>query len=175
MTTDRKDRKASKGRFAKGASGNPAGRPPGSRNHATLLMEAMLEREGEQLLRKAIEMASGGDLHALRLCLERLLPARKDRAIHLSLPPIKDAQQISDAMAVVVEAIGEGTITPREGETLANILLVQTNVLTTGDLERRVEQLEQARLEEQEEQIEPESSDMVHQPPDARTPSDGTS
>lgn len=47
-------------------------------------------------------------------------------------------------MSKMVEAIGVGRITPGEGETLANIMAVQNDVLTTGDLERRIEQLEQA-------------------------------
>jgi hypothetical protein len=65
------ERKKNNGQFSRGTSGNPAGRPSGSRNKATLLMEAMLEGEVEQLARKAIELAKKGDTQALRLCLER--------------------------------------------------------------------------------------------------------
>ena len=61
------------GHFSKGTSGNPAGRPPGSRDRATLLMESLLEGEAEQLTRKAIELALAGDIATLRLCLERLI------------------------------------------------------------------------------------------------------
>lgn len=52
------DRTTNKGKWPKGHSGNPAGRPLRSRNKATLLMEAMLEGEAEQLIRKAIDLAS---------------------------------------------------------------------------------------------------------------------
>jgi hypothetical protein len=48
------------GQFAKGVSGNPSGRPPGSRNHATLLIESMLEGEAEQLTRKVIDLPWAG-------------------------------------------------------------------------------------------------------------------
>ena len=130
------------GQFFKGTSGNPSGRPPGSRNHATLLMESLLEREAEQLTRKAIELALGGDITALRLCLERLIPPRKDRPIHLILPPIENVQQISLAMARVSTAIGEGEITPMEGEVLSNILAAHKDVLVTADLERRMDEFE---------------------------------
>jgi hypothetical protein len=106
------------GQFPKGTSGNPAGRPPGSRNRATLLMESLLEGEAERITRKVIEMAVAGDINALRLCIERLIPARKDRPISLDLPPITDVQQISLAMAKLSAAIGEGEITPLEGESL---------------------------------------------------------
>ena len=131
MSTKRTQRS---GQFSKGTSGNPSGRPPGSRNHATLLMESLLEGEAEQLTRKAIELALAGDITALRLCLERLIPPRKDRPIHLLLPPIENVQQISLAMARVAAAIGEGEITPTEGEVVSNILLAHKTVLVTADL-----------------------------------------
>jgi hypothetical protein len=144
MKTERKGPKEGAGRFVKGTSGNPAGRPPHSRNRSTLLMEAMLEGEAEQLTRKLIGLASSGDITAMRLCMERLLPPRKDRPVNLTLAPVENIQQVSSAMSTVVKAIGNGSITPGEGEILANVLAVQTNVLSTGDLDRRVERLEQA-------------------------------
>ena len=58
--------------FEKGESGNPAGRPRGSRNRATLLMESLLADDAEAIGRKAIEMAKQGDMAAIRLCMDRL-------------------------------------------------------------------------------------------------------
>ena len=45
-------------------------------------MEALLDNESDGLTRKAIELAKNGDLQALRLCLERILPPRKDRPVN---------------------------------------------------------------------------------------------
>ena len=39
----------------------------------------MLDGEAETLTRKAIDKALKGDSEALRLCLERLVPPRKER------------------------------------------------------------------------------------------------
>ena len=73
--------------FRKGRSGNPAGRPPGSRNRATIAAEALLEGEAQALTRKAIELALAGDTTALRLCLERIVPQRKsDRRLRSAAP-----------------------------------------------------------------------------------------
>lgn len=60
--------------FKKGKSGHPKGRPPGSRHKATLAPLALLEGEASMLTRRAIDAALGGDMVALRLCLERIVP-----------------------------------------------------------------------------------------------------
>ncbi len=50
----------------------------GARHRSTLAAEALLDGETEQLTRKAVELALGGDTIALRLCLERIiLPHRE--------------------------------------------------------------------------------------------------
>jgi hypothetical protein len=60
------------------APGNP-GKPKGARHKATLAVDALLDGEADAITRKAIEMAKEGDTVALRLCLDRIAPARKDR------------------------------------------------------------------------------------------------
>ena len=81
------------GRFPIGVSGNPSGRTKGRKNRATYMAEALLEGECRALVRKAIELALGGDLVALKLCLERLLPRRHERTLTFQLPP---SQMIQD-------------------------------------------------------------------------------
>ena len=76
--------------FQKGQSGNPKGRPKGARNKATLAMETLLNGEAATLTRKTVEMALAGDTTALRLCLDRIMPPRKDRAV-LPSSPRRDA------------------------------------------------------------------------------------
>jgi hypothetical protein len=132
------------GKFAKGVSGNPAGRPPGSRNRATLLMEALLEGEAEQLTRKTIELAKEGDIQALRLCLDRLMPPGRDRFVNFELPPINSLEDISLGTMAVLKAVSEGKITPTECESLNRSLAEHAHVIEKGDHERRLQKLEQA-------------------------------
>jgi hypothetical protein len=108
-------------------------------------MEALLEGEAQQLTRKAVELAKQGDTQALRLCLDRLMPPRKDRLVQFDLPPIDNLDAISLGMASIVAAISEGKITPQEGELLSRILAEHANVLANRDLERRVAALETRR------------------------------
>ena len=78
------------GRFAPGFSGNPAGPPRGTRHKATLAALALLSGEAEGLTRTAVKMALAGDVTALRLCLERLVPPSPEALVSLDLPPLGD-------------------------------------------------------------------------------------
>src|SRR5262245_56222438 len=93
------------------AAGNP-GRKPGSKNKTTLIAEAFLNGEAEELLRKAIELAKAGDVPMMKFLLERLLP--KQRSVLIDLPPLERAGDAIDALAAIVEAVGTGRITPSE-------------------------------------------------------------
>src|SRR5882724_7958032 len=72
--------------FRRGESGNPAGRPIGARHKATVAAEALLDGEAERLTRKVLEMALAGDIVAMLLCLERILPPRRERSVRFKLP-----------------------------------------------------------------------------------------
>jgi hypothetical protein len=91
-------------KFKKGRSGNPKGKPRGARNKATLAAEALLDGEVEAITRKAIERAKEGDMAAIRLCLERILPAVKSRPIEIDLPPVETAEDITAAHGAVIAA-----------------------------------------------------------------------
>src|SRR4029077_13663458 len=89
-------------RFRKGQSGNPSGRPQGARNKTTLAVEALLDGEAENLTRKAIELAKAGDGPSLRLCLDRLVPARKDRPVAFDMPRLETAGDALKASTAIV-------------------------------------------------------------------------
>jgi len=118
-----KTAKRARGRpFPKGQSGKPAGRPRGSSNRATGAAEMLLDGEATALTRKAVELALAGDQAALRLCLDRTIAPRRERAVELALPPIHGADDILAAIKVVSGAVGRGAITPGEGFTLSQMI-----------------------------------------------------
>jgi hypothetical protein len=119
--------------FKPGESGNPAGRPKGARNHSTIAAEMLLEGEAQALTRKAIELAKGGDTTALKLCLERLLPPRKDRPLSFELPPIQSHEDSARATSAVLAAVAEGRIAPSEA--LIVMSLIEAHNRVTGRLE----------------------------------------
>jgi hypothetical protein len=79
-------RKPNRGWFRKGQSGNPAGRPKGRRDERTLLASSLLADEADAILKVCIQRAKDGDPVALRLCMERIVPPARGRAIRLDVP-----------------------------------------------------------------------------------------
>jgi uncharacterized protein DUF5681 len=131
------------GRFQKGKSGNPSGRPRGSRNVATLACEALLDGQAELLTQKAIEMALAGDVVALRLCLDRLCPPRKDRPVCFPLPPITSARDAADIMGAVAEAVAAGNITPSEAAEYAKVVDAYVKAYHAAELNDRIARAEE--------------------------------
>jgi hypothetical protein len=132
------------GRYSKGTSGNPAGRPAGSRNKSTLLSEEMLQGQAPAIIQKAIDLALKGDTTALRLCLERICPPRKERLIDLALPLITEARHASVALTSILSGVAEGRVTPGEAESLARTVEIHARIIETEDLARRLDELEKA-------------------------------
>jgi hypothetical protein len=129
--------------FQAGQSGNPGGRPKGSRNRATLALESLLDGEAEALTRKAIELALGGDMTALRLCLDRILPPRKDRPVVFSIPVIQTAADAKMASAALLSAVAAGSLTPSEAAEVGKLVDAYLKAIEVTELLTRIEKLEQ--------------------------------
>jgi hypothetical protein len=130
------------GRWQPGQSGNPAGKPRGARHKATLAAEALLDGEAEALTRRAIELALAGDGPALRLCIERLVPAKRDRPVSFDLPAIETAGDASRAMAAILAATASGDVTPSEAEAVSKLIETHLRALEATEFERRLAALE---------------------------------
>ena len=128
--------------FRTGISGNPAGRPPGSRNRATLAAEALFDGEAEALTRKAVEKAKEGDTTALRLCLERILPPRRDRPVAFKFPVVTTTADAIKASAALLEATAKGDLTPSEAAELGKLVEVCIRAIQIGEIEERLAKLE---------------------------------
>jgi len=132
--TDRTER----GTFARG---NP-GKPRGARHRTTLAVESLLDGEAEKLTRKAVEMALGGDTVALRMCMDRISPPRKDRLAAFPLPTIVKAADAVRASAKIVAAVAVGELTPSEAAELAGVVAAHIRTLVAVEFEERLARLE---------------------------------
>ncbi len=133
--------------FLKGKSGNPAGRPPGSRCQATLMAQALFDDKGRAIVDKIIELAlEKGDLTALKICIDRIVPSLKSRPVIFALPEIKTAKDLVAAYGAILEAVSEGQLTPEEASRIAAILDATRRAADAADTYERLAKIE-AKLE----------------------------
>lgn len=130
-------------RFKPGKSGNPKGRPLGSRNEATLTLEKVLVDDCGDVVRKVIAKAKEGDMTAARLVLERAVPVRKGRLVQFDLPPIESTGDVVKGMSAIIQAAAGGEITPGEAAILSDVLEHKRRALEMVEFEARLAALEQ--------------------------------
>lgn len=123
--------------------GNP-GKPPGTRHRATQAVEILLGGEAQALSRKAVELALEGDTTALRLCLERIAPPRKDSPVRFELPKMDSATDAAGAAAAILQTVAAGELTPTEGAHVMGLVDGFRRVLETTEIETRLAELEAA-------------------------------
>jgi hypothetical protein len=121
--------------------GNP-GRPPGSKNKATRLIEQLMADEATAIGRKLIERALNGDPKCIQLCVDRLAPKRHGRTIDFQLPAINGPQDIVAAMATIAKGLSNGDLTAEEAAQLVQVLDRYREALALHDIANRVEALE---------------------------------
>lgn len=134
------------GRWKPGQSGNPKGKPVGTRNRASLLAEQLIGDEAEKLVRKVINMALAGDSTCLRLCLERLAPPVRERPVRISLPVLASAGDATSILSELVAGAASGEVLPSEAAAVAGVVESYRRAVETQDLERRVADLERLRV-----------------------------
>ena len=91
---------------------------------------------------KAVELALEGDTTALRLCLERIAPPRKDAPMTFDLPPMNSAADAAQAAGAVLNAVADGDLIPTEGAHIMALVETYRRTLETSSLEVRVLALE---------------------------------
>ena len=145
--TGRKHGRGDSGKFRPGQSGNPAGRPKGSKNRGTALWAAILEDGAEDVLRRVVERARAGDELCIRLVVERLLPrAQREHHVTVPLPAMQDAGDLVGALGAVLRSVADGDMTLEEARQFAGILETQRKAIETADLAVRIEALERVEV-----------------------------
>ena len=133
--------------FEKEHSGNPAGRPPGKRNKATLLAEALLDEHAHELTKKLIERAHAGEMKALGLCMKLILNsgAGRKRPVEIELPPLVTAADGLKTISLIFEATARGEISTDEAQQFADLVDIHRRSLEDVEVVERLRKLEEAR------------------------------
>lgn len=127
-------------RFKPGQSGNPAGKPKGASRAAKL--RELLEPHATALVKKAVELAKKGDTTALRLCLERLMPAMKAETRLAEIPGLAEAADLTSQGRAVLAAAADGIISAGQSATLLQAIGAMAKIVEVDELTRRIERLE---------------------------------
>lgn len=134
-------KKSATTRFQPGNPGGP-GRPAGSRNAATIALDAMADGDAQAVLTAMLDKAKAGDQRAAEIVLARVWPVRKGRPVMLAIPPITTAADIVAALGAIANAMAAGEVTPDEAASVASVLEVKRRSIETADLAVRIEAIE---------------------------------
>lgn len=128
------------GKFTKGRSGNPNGRPKGIEDKRVAL-RSLLEPHAPKLIKKVVAEALKGDIAALRICMDRLVPTMKAQDTPINLGRL--AGTLVDQGKGVLGALSEGRVTPDEAASLMQTIAAQARIVEVDDLVRRITALEE--------------------------------
>ena len=126
-----------------GQSGNPSGRPAGSRNRKNVIADEFAN-EGSAIARKVIEAALAGDMQAANICLSRLSPPLRARAEKVQFELTPDAPLSTQAQQILT-AVAAGDVDPETGQLLINCIASFAGLKATDELEARLAALEGGR------------------------------
>jgi hypothetical protein len=118
------------------------GRPTGSRNKSTAAALALLGEHAEALMKKCIAEALKGNMVAMRLCIERILPAVQEGAIKFKVGPTSTCAEVGQMQDSILEEVGKGRIVPHQGAIVVSILDGKRLVLESTGLEERLRAVE---------------------------------
>jgi hypothetical protein len=128
------------GRFQKGESGNPRGRPRGIVDKRQKLQKVFAD-DAEAIIKAVIKQAIDGDMTAANIALARIAPPLKAQAERVQFELSPDAP-LSDQAQQVLTAVSEGKLDAETGKLLVGCIQSVANIKAVEDLENRIILLE---------------------------------
>lgn len=128
------------GQWQPGQSGNPAGRPVGSKNRKSLLAQ-QLEEQGSLVAQRVIEAALAGDMQAASIVLQRICPPLRPQSAPVNFT-LNSQASLAEQAQDILSAVASGFIDPETGRSLINCLGTVAGLMQTDELSRRLDALE---------------------------------
>ena len=126
-------------RFKPGESGNPKGKPLGTK-HASTKLRDVIAGDLPKILAMLRDRALEGDVQAASLLLSRCLPPLRPesatQAIKLS------GASLGERAEAIVKAVVDGALPTSAAAELMGVLAGQAKILETFEMERRIAALE---------------------------------
>lgn len=124
-----------RGRWVKGTKSPNKG---GYRWRKSETAYAMFEEEQEDVIRAVLEKAKDGDTSAMKLVLDRLVPARKSAPVRIDLPEINNSTDAQRAISLVLAAQASGELTADEATAFTQTIETFIRAVAVADLEAKV-------------------------------------
>ena len=108
MSKDKSNHKGSPKLYKGMKSLNPKGRPKGSVNKYTQLARELLSSRGEEIVEVVIAKALKGDVHCLKMCMDRIVPAQK--AVEIKHTKSEDGLIINVGTSAQIEEMAKDKV-----------------------------------------------------------------
>jgi hypothetical protein len=128
--------------FQKGESGNPAGRPRGTRNKVTILMACLKKGDLEEIMAKVIKAAKDGDLVAARLVVDVIFRSRRYEPVVCELPSIKTPDDVVVAMQKIADEVASGELTAEAAGDITRVFDLFLQAFAHVRLDQRIKHVE---------------------------------
>lgn len=128
------------GRWQKGQSGNPAGRPKGSLSKRDKIVHALSD-DGPAVARVVVDAALAGDMQAAGLVLSRLLPPVRAQAERVQFELTSD-RPLSEQAQEILQAVADGKLDADTARILIGCIQSVSGIKATEELEQRIIVLE---------------------------------
>jgi hypothetical protein len=127
--------------FKPGKSGNPAGRPKGVKDRRVALREKLF-LHADQLIEIVTLCAKSGDMTAMRIVMERIIPPLREDPINVTVPKIECVADCAHAQSEVIQAVACGEILASEGQAISNLIEAQRRAYETTELAQQMHQIQ---------------------------------
>jgi hypothetical protein len=127
------------GKFKKGQSGNPRGRPKGIVDRRSQY-RSLIEQHIPDVLNQVVSAAISGDMTACKLLLDRVLPSLRTMAPAISLRD--PGEPVANQSKAVVKAMLCGSLAPDQAAAAMSVLADHARLCEHAELQARLEALE---------------------------------
>lgn len=135
--------RTSKGRFKKGVSGNPSGRP---KSESAFIKQRLAERS-EDIFKLWMDKIDEGDSAAIKMAIDRLIPPLKATTAPVQIAV--DGESLADKANGVFGAAITGNVSADTASQLITALAGVAKIEEVTELEQRITALEKAKESKQ--------------------------
>jgi hypothetical protein len=126
--------------WKKGQTGNPTGRPVGIPDRRSQLRD-LLQPDAPALIEKVVKEAKAGDMQAMRICMERLIPPLRQDSEPVQLD-IDIGDTPTDTALNVLQAISAGKLSIADGASLLGAVASAQRIHELESIEQRLQKVE---------------------------------